>query len=476
MVKDMRHWIKQLEEAGELVRITDEVDPEGTMSSFLYMSNEKAIMFENVKGHPGWKVLGQAPANMRQVGLAFHTEARQVIREFVRRMERGLVPCKTVNDGPVKEVILTGPDVQLTRLPVHVQGHKDAGRYITSGLCIVKDPETGCRNVAFHRLQIKSDNKTGIMLVPRHTWLIYKKYEAANKPMPIAIMIGHHPMYYFAAAYTGPFELDEFELTGALLGEPVELIKCETVDLEAPAYAEIILEGEVLPKVREEEGPFSEFQGYYFGGRGKNPVVLIKAITMRKDAIYKAIQNGANTEGCLYHRVPMSAALFQDLQNVTGHIDLKDVYCHWGTVFGVVIQMTPRFHGEAKNVLLAALSSVYLHQKFAIAVDEDVNIYDPEDVAWAITTRVDPVNDIIIIPGMRGHPLDEAVTEEFRIPEEGVKEKLVSKVLIDATKPPKSDPERRDLFERLKPLGLEHFKREFAKWKQLGLFKEGSFV
>ena len=115
-------------------------------------------------------------------------------------------------------------------------------------------------------------------------------------------------------------------------------------------------------------------------------------------------------------RVPMSAALFRDLRNVNGHVDLKDVYAHWGTIFGVVVQMTPRFYGEAKSVLLAALSSTYLHQKFAIAVDEDVDIYDPTDVAWAITTRVDPVQDIIVIPGLRGHALDESVTEKLRPP------------------------------------------------------------
>ena len=456
MAKDMRSWIRQLEEVDELIRIKDEVDPKMNMSAFLCNSKEKALLFENVKNHPGWKVLGQAPANMRHVGIAFGTKAKEAITEFVRRMDQGLIACRMVNNGPVKDVILKDRDIRLSNLPAHIQGHRDAGPYIASGLCIVKDPETGVRNMAFHRLQVKGDNKTGIMMVPgRHTHLIYQKYEALNKPMPIAIMIGHHPMYYLAASYTGSLELDELAITGALLGEAVELIQCETVDLAVPAYAEIILEGEIPPKIREEEGPFSEFQGYYFGGSGKNPVVHVKAITMRGDAIFKANQNGPDVEGCIYHRVPMSAALFRDLRNVGGHVDLKDVYAHWGTIFGVVIQMTPRFYGEAKNVLLASLSSTYLHQKFAIAVDDDVDIYDPADVAWAITTRVDPVRDMTIIPGMRGHALDESVTEKLREPQVKIRQELVSKVLIDATKPPTSDPERRAVYERLKPLGLE---------------------
>jgi 2,5-furandicarboxylate decarboxylase 1 len=454
MAKDMRDWIELLEEKDELTRLDDEINPRGNMSAFLDRSKEKALFFNNLTGHPMWRALGQAPANMRHVGLAFGTNAKGAITEFVRRMDQGLVPCTLVKNGPVKDVISKGKDVRITTLPAHIQGKRDGGPYITSGLVITKDPDTGVRNMAFHRLQIKGENKTGIMMVAgRHTHLIYQKYEAMDKAMPVAIMIGHHPMYYFSACYTGPLELDELELTGALLGEPVELVKCEEVDLEAPAHAEIILEGEIPPKIREDEGPFSEFQGYYFGGSGKNPIVELKAMTKRADAIYKANQNGPAVEGCLYHRVPMSAALFRDLRNVGGRVDLKDVYAHWGTIFGVVVQLIPRFYGEAKNVLLAALSSTYLHQKFAVAVDDDVDIYDPTDVAWAITTRVDPVKDIMIIPGLRGHALDESVTEKLREPQVNVRQELVSKVIIDATKPPISDPSRRALYERIKPLG-----------------------
>jgi UbiD family decarboxylase len=155
----------------------------------------------------------------------------------------------------------------------------------------------------------------------------------------------------------------------------------------------------------------------------------------------------------------MSAALFRDLRHVGGHVDLKDVYAHWGTIFGVIIQMTPRFYGEAKSVLMAALSSTYLHQKFAVAVDEDVDIYDPTDVAWAITTRVDPIKDITIIPGLRGHALDESVSEKLREPRVTIRQELTSKVLIDATKPPTTDPERRDIYERLKPIGLDTIRK-----------------
>lgn len=461
MAKDMRSWIKQLEEAGYLLRIPKEVDPVKNMSALFYSITDRALLFENILGHPGWRVLGQAPGNMKMAGLAFDTDSSMVVKEYVRRTGKETVPCEVVTGGPVKEIVRTGADVDVQTLPTHIQGVRDAGRYIASGLCIVKDPETGLRNMCFHRLQVKGRNKLGIMMVPgRHTWLIYQKYRALKQPMPIAIMIGHHPMYYMAAAYTGPMELDELELAGTLLGEPVQTVSCETCDLQAPAHAEIILEGKIDPEVREDEGPFSEFQGYYFGGSGQNPLVELTAMTMRSDAIYKGLQNGPDVEGCIYHRVPMSAALYKDLRNVTGHVDLKDVYCHWGTVFGVVVQMTPRFYGEAKNVLLAAISGSYVHTKVAVAVDEDVDIYDAKDVAWAITTRVDPENDVAVIKGMRGHQMDESVTGMVGPAlSTGVRQKLTSKMIIDATKPPTTDPERRQVYERLTPVGLDDLDR-----------------
>ncbi len=449
MAKDMRTWINQLEEAGELLRVRDKVTTDVDIGRYLFSTREKALLFDNVKGHPGWRVLGQAPANMRQVGLVFGAATNKIVTEFGNRIDGGLIKCKTIDSGPVQEVILKGKEALLRDIPSHVIHEKDPGRYIAGGLCIVKDPDTGIRNMALHRLMVREDNKLGILMhAGRHTELIYKKYEAMNKPMPMAVVIGHHPMYYFAAPSTGTMDLDEFEVTGALLEEPVELVKCETLDIEVPAYAEIILECEVLTHIREEEGPFCEFTDFY-AAKGLRQVVTIKAITRRKDAIYKALQSGAFNEAFFY-RLPISVALFQDLRNVGGYVDLKDVSSHWGGVYNVVIQMTPRFYGEAKHVLLAAVSSIYHHQKIAIAVDEDVDIYDPQDVAWALATRVNPETDVVIIPGIRGHPLDLSVPE---IAKPGVTSfhRTGGKMIIDATKPPTSDPEERAKFDRARP-------------------------
>jgi 2,5-furandicarboxylate decarboxylase 1 len=164
---------------------------------------------------------------------------------------------------------------------------------------VSRDPDTGRRNGAFHRLQIKGARRTGILLLPRHTYQNYRTYEAKGEPMPIAIFI-------------------ELEVAGSFLGEAVPPVRCETVDLEVPADAEIVLEGHVLPHVREAEGPFSEFQDYCVAGMGQNPVAEFHALTRRHDAIFKAAQNGSEVEGCVFHKIPMAATLYRRLRTIGG--------------------------------------------------------------------------------------------------------------------------------------------------------------
>ena len=455
MGKDMRDWIAQLEAAGELVTVKRPVDPRAEMGALLYQSREKGLFFQTLTGYPGWRALGQAPANLRHAALAFDTTLEQLIPKVAERVADTL-PCRTVPTGPVKEVVRTGDRVNLLDLPAHVSGVLDAGPFIASGLVVSRDPDTGRRNLSFHRLQIKGANRTGILLLPRHTYANYRKYEAKGQAMPIAIFIGHHPLYYMAAAVTGPYGMDELEVAGSFLGEPVSLVKCETVDLEVPADAEIVLEGHVLPDVREDEGPFSEFQDYYVAGMGKNPVAEFQAITMRHDAIFKAVQNGSEVEGCVFHKIPMAATIYRRLKNIGGFVDLKNVLTMPG-IFGVVVQLTQRLSGEAKQVLLGALASEYLHPKVAVAVDEDVNIFNPADILWAISTRVDPATDITVIPDVRSHPMDPTARELGTTGQPGW-QRLGSKVLIDATKPPLNAPEARSQFERIRPPGIDRIR------------------
>ncbi len=452
MPQDMRTWIDQLEKAGLLARIQKPVDPRTQMGALLWQARDRALLFENLPGYPGWRCLGQAPGDVTLAPAAFGTDRDGMIPEFVRRTER-LGTTRVVADGPVKEKILEDDAVDITKMPIHQAGIRDGGPFIGSGLMISKHPETGKRNLSFHRLQMKGPKKTGILLYPRHAWNNYQLYEAKGEPMPVAIMIGHHPMYYFAAATTTQYGVDELEIASALLKEEVPLVKCSTVDLEVPAGAEIVLEGEIPPKIREEEGPFSEFQDYYLTGSGMNPIVNIKAVTMRHDAIFKNVQNGTEVEGCVYHKVPMSGQILRRARLVGGFADVKNVLVLPG-IFGVVVQMNARYYGEARNVLMSVLSSEYQHPKVAIAVDADVDIFNYAEVLWAINTRVNPAEDIVVINGAKIHAMDPSCPE-FGHPGAPGWHRIGGKILIDATKPPECDARRRDEFERLRPVGWE---------------------
>jgi len=451
MIKDMRDWIELLRAQGELIEIKKEVDVKNAMGSIISDSREKALMFENLQGYPGWRTLALAPANTRHLGIAFGIRPEEVVQTYAEKVGLGGTPCKLVGAAPVKEVIWTGEKVDLARVPVHVTCEEDGGPFIGSGLCIVKNPETGYRNMGIHRLHVKGRNKTGILArTETHLWQAYQKYEEKGQAMPMAVAIGHNPFIYLAATYSGPAELDELELAGTLAGEPLEMVKCETIDLEVPARAEIVLEGEIPPHIREEEGPYGEFPGYFTTAVGKNPVFQIKAITMRKDAIYKAV-GAFRSENVPYASMGIAASLYKDIKQLGGGMNLKTVHVV-PELFTVIIQLTTKFEGEAKNCLLAALSGNYLHPKVAIAVDEDVDIYDPSDVLWAISTRVDPVEDIIVIPNTRSHPMD---ISQRLIQSPGTKswQRMGSKVAIDATKPSPANPEARELFKRLTPKG-----------------------
>jgi 2,5-furandicarboxylate decarboxylase 1 len=287
--------------------------------------------------------------------------------------------------------------------------------------------------------------------------------------MPVAIFIGHHPLFYAAASTTSAYGVDEFEFAGGFLGEPARLVKCETVDLEVPADAEIVLEGYIPPHVREDEGPFSEFQDYYVTGTGKNPVVEYQCMTRRHDAIFKNLQNGSEMEGCVFHKVPMSAAIFRRLQNVGGGANIHNVMALPG-IFGLVVQMTPRAYGEAKNVLLAALASEYHHPKLVIAVDADVDIFNHSELLWALSTRVNPQEDVVIIPGTHNHAMDASLPE-LGAPGTALWQRRGSKLLIDATIPPPADASARAMFERICPLNRQLRLEDFAAQESLAVLR-----
>jgi len=451
-MQDLRSFITTAAKAGELLRVDRETDPLTEMG-VLFGETEHPLIFENVRGYPGWQVCGELATTRAAQALALQVEPSQVVPELARRMQSAVLPGRNVNTGPVKERILTGRDLDLGKLPVVVHSQEDGGPYIGSAMCVTKDPDTGIQNVAMLRMQIQDRNRTGTAFAPRHSWMHYQKYEARNEPMPMAAVIGHHPILDLATNSSVPYGVDEFQVAGSLLQEPLEMVRCETVDLMVPAHAEIVIEGVIPPGVREDEGPFGEFQCYYLTRTRKCPVFDVKAITMRRDALYRHIQATPSTvEHQALVAVPMEAHLWQRIKDVDGYIDLKDVHVPpWGACFVVLVKFTPRLEEQAKSVLMAALSSSYSHPKIAIALDDDIDLTDARDVFWAIATRVDPARDLLQIPHARMHSLDPS-GKLVTAPGAG-HQRVGGKLGIDATKPPTSRPKDRYDWERVLPMG-----------------------
>jgi 2,5-furandicarboxylate decarboxylase 1 len=302
-------------------------------------------------------------------------------------------------------------------------------------------------------MELKEKRKTGVMMVPRHTWMHFSNCEEMKKDMPMAVAIGHHPAYDIAANVSGRYEMDELEVASRLLGEPVELVKCETIDIEVPAHAELVIEGYVKCGIREEEGPFGEFT-CYFSAEGMNPVFEVTAITMREDAIYRNIQSTEFTEHQALCVLPMEADIYARLNTLqSSTLDVHNVSLPlWGSQWLVILQVTAHYQGQVRDAIMSALSSNYLHPKIVVAVDEDVNIHDPAEIWWAVSTRVNPESDIFVSSGHRIHPMDISCLQ-ISPPGEKTWQRIGGKLGIDATKPPTFKKKQRSRFNRCRPMG-----------------------
>lgn len=413
MTKNLRTYIQDMDEAGELSRIKAEVDP-ATQMGALAEQSDKTVLFTNIKGYPGWTACMQILRDWKQFAMVMGTDEDGAIPELARRYSqssRNPIKSDHVSSGPVKEVIQKGAQVDITQLPAHV-AQQGSSPFITLGVSVMRDPVTGEQNQAIHRMQIKGKNKTGFFIrhPHAHCWKIFRAHEEMGKPTPISVFVGHHPLIYLAGSWSPLWGTDEHDVASTVLGEPLPLVKCETNDLEVPGDAEVVLEGEILPGVREEEGLFTEWTGTPRGGLGMNLVVKINAVTRRHDAIFLTPQM---TAGMQWGETPvritplcLAGEVYRKLKEMyAGVVDIKDVFVVPNFSLAV-IKMTPIAPGQAKNVLLGALSTSYLHIKTAITVNEDIDIRNADDVWWAVSARVDPARDVFIVPGCETHPMD----------------------------------------------------------------------
>jgi 2,5-furandicarboxylate decarboxylase 1 len=430
--KSLREWLEILDGAGLLKRVRRPVDPTHELAAVAKKADGKyCLVFTNVVGARMPVVAGSA-SSRQMFAISLGTSPEDLIETFsaAQSSPRDCVLVEAHN-APVKQVVRR--DVDLHEFPIPVHHEKDAGRYITAGVVVVKDPSTGIRNLSIHRLQILDKDKLGILILPRHLWHFFRMAEAQNKGLEVAIAIGLDPILLLASQAITPLGVDEYSIASALYKKPLELVKCDTVDLEVPAHAEIVLEGHIMPHSRQVEGPFGEYPKYY-GPASPKPVVQLTAVTTRKDAIYQTIVP-ATMEHLLLGSIPREGGLLQVIRNAVPNAHAVHLTPGGTCRYHVVVSLDKQNEGEPKNVMFAAFSSSQ-EIKRVVVVDKDVDIFDPVDVEWAIATRCQAATDVVIVPRALGNKLDPSS-------DDGISDKMG----IDATIPLKADPFR---FERIR--------------------------
>jgi 2,5-furandicarboxylate decarboxylase 1 len=436
MKPSFRDVLQRLEDAGELRRIKKPVDPRHV--SALAAQAREATFFESITGYPDWRVAAALVSTRKRLALAMGCEEKEIAPRFEDGIRRP-IDARVVPSGPCQEVVREGDDVDLTSIPLPMMHVKDGGPYISATLVVSKDPEYG-RNVGSYRLMYRTPRETGIDLVSSSDMrLYYQRALDQKRPLPIAVAIGVHPYEMLAASYKAPINVDEFAIAGGLHGAPVDLVRCKTVDLEVPADAELVLEGELLPiGWTADEGPFGEFS-HITGDVKWNPIFRVKCITHRRDPIFYMLQMPWENDWLaapVIEAAGLQALRIASVEPVAIRAPIGGC-CYW-----TLIASIKKRPGEGKNALLAMLSVAEV--KLAIVTDDDINIYDPDELDWAMTFRVQADHDVLIVSGARGKHIDPSV-KAWSLGKGGLP--TTAKLGIDATIP---EGVPRDQYERVR--------------------------
>jgi 2,5-furandicarboxylate decarboxylase 1 len=378
----------------------------------------KATLFPKPGGH-AMPVISGLVSDRQWIAEAMGVQPAEVLTRFQDAALNPL-PWKEMKKAAVQEVVYR--EVDLTKLlPIPTHNEHDNGAYITAGLLIARNPKTGIQNVSIHRLQVSGPNRLGALLLPRHTHMFFEAAEVAGQPLDVAIVVGVDPLTLLSSQAIAPIDFDELTIAGALHGEPLPVVKCVTSEVRVPAEAEIVVEGRLLPIVREMEGPFGEFPQYY-GEPAKRHVIEVTALTHRKDAMFHTIIGGG-LEHLLLGGIPREATLLAHLQRSFPNV--RDVHLALGGVcrYHLYVQIAKRQEGEAKNVMMGAFAGHY-DIKQVVVVDEDVDIHNSAEVEWAVATRFQADRDLLIVNNSQCSKLDPSTRDG-----------VGAKMGLDATKP-----------------------------------------
>lgn len=434
-INSLRSYLEILEREGQLKKVKKPVSLVHELANIAATAARQGgggVFFEDPSGSD-WPIFTNAVVNQNQAALALECSPSEVIGRMGFALEpgNGIAPAR-VNSTSWKDNIIKGDEIDIRKLPIPTHGAHDGGPFITGGVTISRDPVSGRGNLSYNRMQVLGKTTFGFNVNEwRHVMQFYKVHQAKGEPLPIAIAIGLDPAIMIAAGCR--YDDDELKIAGAIRGEPVQTVKGVTVDLQIPAEAEIVIEGYLPPLTRQKEGPLAEFHGYY-GELWESPIFEVTAVCFRENPIYQTIIPGWAEHIYIGNVLPREPLLLQFVRHVSKGVSGLHIP-PYSNGFSAIVQLEKSNPGEPKNVCLAAFTA-HVNIKQVIVVDRDVNIYDPADVLWALTNRVDWSRDAFFVPGSQGHEMDP--TADSR----GVH----TKIGIDAT----YKPERRDYGDRIR--------------------------
>lgn len=474
--RDLRQWLALAESRGQLLTIDAEVDPEEELSAITLMATQRrgceALLFRNLKGDTsGARILiNMLGASKERFALAVGLDPELTTRDMIaatgqvlnKRIPPILIPRER---SPVSEVLLAQGEIDLTRFPVPRFWPGDGGRYFgTGGVMLTRNPQTGVINAGVYRHQLHSANVIGLSMVPgRHGLRNCEAWWARGRPAEVVVAYGIDPALFIAATQSFGYEESELDVAGGLMGTAVELMQAELVDLPIPARAEFVIEGLVHRDRLEPEGPLGEWHGFYSSATARKPAIDVKVVHHRKSPIFTAalMANYPSCEIGAYHAIVRSSMICDSLAKM-GVSGVLGAYAHPGAAnaYGlVVISLKQLFPGHASQVLALAAqcpASAYC-TKWIIAVDDDVDPTDIDQVMWAMTTRANPSDDIDVLRNTYSTRNDQSLAPEMR--------PYGSKALINACAPYKYiglNPSRTFLRKRI-------YEGVVERWTDLGI-------
>jgi UbiD family decarboxylase len=416
----LRDFLKRLEKEKEILHVKEEVSP-SLEASFIMKSFDyegPVLSFENVKGFSS-NIVANVCGTRKRLCEALSVDDKGLYGKLTNAW-RSPRKADVVSDGKVKEVV---EKTDLSKIPFLTHFERDAGQYITSACIHAKDADAEIENVSIHRLLILDKNHLAIRLVPRHLFKLWNMAKQKRKDLDVAISIGVNPAVMLAASSPVPFGVNEFEVANTLMDGGLRLVECEHVDACAPAEAELVLEGRISVSKEVVEGPFVDITGTYDVQR-KQPVVDIVGVMHREDCLCEALLPGG-AEHKLLMGLPQEVMIWDAVSKVVPNVhavNLSAGGCGW---LHAVISVEKQVDGDGKNALLAAFAA-HPSLKHAVVVDSDIDVFDASDVEWAIATRFQASEDLVVVNNARGSTLDSSANQETG---------LTTKVGVDATRP-----------------------------------------